>query len=134
WSAEQGPYDPGDWSDEWVTYPRGGPFEPGMFVAQVVGDSMVPEINDRDFCLFRQPPAGSRQGKRLLIWHAKIGNDGQYTVKVYTSEKVLDRDGNWTHTKITLKPLNKAHQPIELTIRNEGEVRVIGEFVEVVGR
>jgi hypothetical protein len=71
------------------------------------------------------------------VWHSGISDPqtgGQYTLKVYTSEKAAGPDGGWRHTRIILKPLNPAHEPIVLTPADEGEVRVIGEFVEVIGK
>ena len=64
-----------------------------MFVARVQGKSMEPEIPDGAYCLFRQPRAGSRQGRRVLVWHSGINDpmtSGHYTLKVYTSEKATD--------------------------------------------
>jgi phage repressor protein C with HTH and peptisase S24 domain len=106
-----------------------------MFVARVQGDSMAPEIPDGAYCLFRPPRGASRQGRRLLVWHSGIADPhtgGQYTLKVYTSEKAPGGDEEWQHTRIDLKPLNPAHQPIVLSSADEGEVRVIAEFVEVL--
>jgi hypothetical protein len=97
---------------------------------------MEPEIPNGAYCLFRQPRAGSRQERKLLVWHSGVSDPhtgGQYTLKVYTSEKAPAGDEGWQHTRIVLKPLNPAHQPIVLTPADEGEVRVIAEFVEVVG-
>ena len=89
-----------------------------MFVAKVQGRSMEPEIPDGAYCLFRPPRAGSRQGRRLLVWHSGIDDpmtSGHYTLKVYTSEKASDEDGSWHHTKVVLKPLNPEFEPIVLT-------------------
>lgn len=138
WSQEQlGLEQPGEWAEDWVTYETRTRFESGMFVARVRGDSMAPEIPDGAYCLFRQPRGGSRQGRRLLVWHSGIADPhtgGQYTLKVYTSEKATAGDEGWQHTRIILKPLNPVHQPIVLTPADEGEVRVIAEFVEAVGK
>jgi SOS-response transcriptional repressor LexA len=57
---------------------------------------------------------------------------GQFTVKVYDSEKQVTEAG-WKHARITLKPLNPAYEPIELNPSDVGDVRVLAEFVEVVG-
>ena len=107
-----------------------------MFVARVQGDSMEPLIPNGSYCLFRLPPAGSRDGRKLLVWHSGIDDPhsgGRYTVKVYRSRKVAAEDGSWRHMEIKLEPLNPKYQPIVLTPTEEGEVRVIAEFVEVVG-
>jgi phage repressor protein C with HTH and peptisase S24 domain len=106
-----------------------------MFIARVVGSSMEPLIPANSYCLFREARAGSRQGKRVLVWHAGVTDadtGGQFTVKVYESEKQVTEEG-WQHTRITLRPLNPDFEPIELTPREAGDVRVLAEFVEVVG-
>jgi len=128
--------DRAEWAEDWVTWDGAPKFESGMFVAKVLGDSMEPEIPDGSYCLFRAPRAGSRQGRKLLVWHSGISDPhtgGQYTLKVYTSEKASTEEGGWRHTRITLKPLNPAHAPVELMPESENEVRVIAEFVHVVG-
>ncbi len=136
WSEDQARFDPdASWAKDWITFAARTPFEHGMFVARVYGDSMTPDIKDRDYCLFRQPRPGSRHGRRLLVWHAGVldpHTGGRYTLKVYESEKVQDGEGGWKHSRITLRPLNPAYPPIVLNPQEEGEVRVIAEFVEVV--
>jgi hypothetical protein len=57
---------------------------------------------------------------------------GHYTLKVYSSEKEAAPDGSWQHTRIVLRPLNPAFEPIVLTPKDEGDVRVIAELVGVV--
>jgi type III restriction enzyme len=136
WSEEQMDLDQfAEWATDWIEFDTKARFEPGMFVAKVQGDSMEPEIPNGSYCLFRRPPAGSRQGRKLLVWHSGISDPqtgGQYTLKVYMSEKTADAGETWRHTRIVLKPLNPAYEPIVLTPADEGEVRMIGEFVEVV--
>jgi type III restriction enzyme len=125
----------GEWSSEWVTWMDHPPFEPGMFVAKVQGKSMQPEVPDGAYCLFRPLRAGSRQAKRLLVWHSGIDDpmtSGHYTLKVYTSEKEPGDDGSWRHTKVVLKPLNSDFEPIVLTAKDEGDVRVIAELAAVL--
>jgi phage repressor protein C with HTH and peptisase S24 domain len=122
-------------ANDWITYDTTTKFAPGMFVARVIGDSMEPLIPANSYCLFRAPQGGSRQGRRLLVWHAGVTDPemgGQYTVKVYESEKQATEEG-WQHTRITLKPLNPNYEPIVLTPSDDGDVRVLAEFVEVVG-
>ena len=108
----------------------------GMFVAQVVGKSMEPTIPDGAYCLFRAPVEGTRQGKTVLVQMRDTADpeSGQrYTVKRYESEKAGDGD-SWQHTKITLKPVNADFEPIILTGADEGELQVVAEVVEVLGR
>ena len=106
-----------------------------MFVARVVGQSMEPVIPDGAWCLFRGPVEGARQGRIVLV---ELRDDidpetGQrYTVKRYDSQK--SRSGeSWRHTRIALRPVNPDFEPIVLTGADEGELRVVAEFVEALG-
>jgi len=136
-SEEQLSFDQhGEWSDEWIAWDGMPALEKGMFVARVRGRSMEPDITDGAYCLFRPPRAGSRQGRVLFVWHAGVSDPhtgGCYTVKVYESEKRGSQEGEWAHTRITLRPRNPEFQPIILEPQDEGEVRVVAEFVQVVG-
>ena len=108
----------------------------GMFVAQVVGKSMEPAIPDGGYCLFAAPVAGTRQGKTVLVQMrdaADPESGERYTVKRYESEKAGGED-SWQHTKITLKPVNADFEPIILTGEDEGELQVVAEVIEVLGR
>ena len=92
-------------------------------------------INDGDFCVFRANPAGSRQGKVVLVQHTNFYDadySGAYSIKEYTSVKSYDEFGNWQHEKIELKPLNKDFNPIIINAEEAEDFRVIGEFVDVV--
>ena len=124
-----------EWFSEWITWEDPPRFERGMFVARVSGKSMEPKIPDGAYCLFRPPRAGSRQGRIVLVWHSGITDpytDGQYTVKVYESEKRGDSETEWRHTRITLNPLNPSFDPIILEPQEEGEVRIVAEFVQAI--
>ena len=137
WSEEQTSLDGiAECANEWITYDTNTRFEPGMFVARVKGHSMEPLIPDNSYCLFRPTPGGTRQGRKVLVWHEGATDPetgGQYTVKEYSSRKEQNEDGELEHTKIILSPLNLSYEPIELTPEHEGQVRVLAEFVEVVG-
>jgi hypothetical protein len=52
-------------------------------------------------------------------------------VKRYESEKAAKGD-SWRHERITLKPANPDFEPIVLTGKDEGELQVIAEFLEVL--
>ncbi len=130
--------DPADpsWAESWITWEGQPKFTPGMFVAQVQGKSMEPDIPDGAYCLFRPPAAGSRAGRTVLVWHTGVTDgetNGQYTVKRYESEKTASPDASWQHVRITLKPRNPAFVPIVLEPTEEGQVRIIAEFVQVIG-
>ena len=69
---------------------RGGGGRRGMFVARVVGRSMVPVVPGGAWCLFASPVTGTRAGKVVLVQlHDTLDPDtGQrFTVKRYRSEK-----------------------------------------------
>jgi type III restriction enzyme len=125
-----------DWTEDWAEVPKGVSVAPGMFVAQVLGKSMEPRIADGAWCLFRPVPAGSRRGRIVLAAAAGISDTdvaGSFTVKRYESEYVHDGEGNLQHTRITLRPENPAFEPIVLLPDEEDDVRVIAEFVQVLG-
>lgn len=123
---------------DWVELPEAFRPQAGLFVAQVVGESMNRRIPNGSWCLFKLAPGGTRQGKVVLVQHREIDDvdtGGHYTIKVYESEKVSDDDGGWQHKRITLKPETTApgYGPIVLTGKEAGELKVIAELVAVLG-
>ena len=110
---------------------------PGMFVAQVVGESMNRRIPSGAWCLWRLNPGGSRQGKVVLAQHNDIDDTdlGSYTVKIYESEKEASDDGSWRHRRITLKPESSdpTYQALVFENLQEDELRIVAELVEVLG-
>lgn len=97
---------------------------------------MLPVIPDGSYCLFGPPNPGSRQGRTPLVWHEGISHPhtgGQYTVKVYESEKRGSTEGEWEHVRITLKSRNPQFPPIILEPSDKGQVRIIAEFLQVLG-
>lgn len=126
-----------DWASDWAVLDDGHRIEQGMFVAQVLGDSMDRRIPEGSWCLFRRPPDGSRSGRIVAVNHGDITDaayGARFTVKQYFSEKSFGRDGSFRHTRIELRPLstNPKHEPILLHPEAEDEVWVLGEFVEVL--
>jgi SOS-response transcriptional repressor LexA len=96
-----------DGATEWVELPEWVKPQPGLFVAQVVGESMNKRIPNGAWCLFRANPQGTRNGKIVVVQHRSISDPetgGSYTVKRYRSEKVLEADGSWRHERIELVP------------------------------
>ena len=120
--------DAGDEPQDWLEAPDDVRLREDMFIARVEGRSMEPRIPDQSLCIFRANPAGSRQGKILLV--ERIGNFGsEVTVKVYRSTKVQSSEGGWKHEEITMVPINPEFPSWTL---EEGErLHVIAEFVEV---
>lgn len=121
----------------WVEAEGAGVLDERMFVARAVGRSMEPRIYDGDYCVFRAHPVGSRQGKIVLTQYrgpADPETGGSFTVKKYSSEKTADSESGWRHTRVTLSPLNPEFEPIVLAPESEGDVRVIAEWLGVLGR
>jgi hypothetical protein len=122
---------------QWVAVDAGRQLRPDMFVAQVIGKSMEPQIPDGAYCLFAAPVVGSRQSKIVLV-ELRDALDPEtsekYTVKRYTSEKSKPADGDWRHTLVTLEPINHDFKSIKLTVDDEGSVAVVAELVEVFGQ
>jgi SOS-response transcriptional repressor LexA len=119
---------------EWATVNTNHRLRQGMFVAQVVGRSMEPQISDGAWCLFAHPAPGTPEGKTVLVQlrdAADPDTGERYTVKRYQSEKV-EVDGTLRNARITLKPLNPDFEPIILTDDDEGVLRVVAEFLEVL--
>lgn len=121
---------------DWVELPDSFRPQPGHFVTRVVGESMNRRIPNGSWCLFRANPAGSRQGKVVIVQHRDIQDPEtgtQCTIKVYFSEKRAIEDG-WTHERITLRPDStlEGYRAIELEADSARELRVIGELVAVL--
>lgn len=123
---------------DWVELPD--VFRPrrDLFVIQVLGESMNRRIPNGSWCLFKKIPAGSRQGKVVLVQHREISDTdtgGHFTVKVYESKKEVLPNGTWHHASIILRPETTAqgYEPIVLNESQSGELQVIGEFVAVLG-
>ena len=130
----------GGWGPEGVPEPigwvevQGHKLSEGMFVAQVSGRSMEPRICDGEWCLFRPCPAGSRQDRLLLVQvntHIDPEDGGRYTIKRYHSTKRSDEE-IWQHQTIELQPLNPEYATIHISPEDADDIRVIGEFVNVI--
>jgi SOS-response transcriptional repressor LexA len=117
-------------TEDRVAAPPGVRPGPDVYAVHIVGHSMEPDIPDGSVAVFRYSPAGSRQGKRVLVWrHGASAGGGEFTIKVYESEKAVSEEG-WQHTRIRLKPLNPEYPVLEL--EDESEYRVLGELVGLV--
>lgn len=94
---------------------------------------MEPRIHDDDFCVFRASPTGTRQGEIVLAQYrgpADPETGGSFTIKCYSSEKVLDLDGGWRHNRVTSSPLNPEHKPIVLTPSLRGTCKSSPSFLQ----
>ena len=120
----------------WVRPEGTGRIEPGMFIAQVRGESMNLLIPNGAWCLFRPVPAGSRHGKVVLVESRQLHDLelGEFTVKRYYSEKVGGDGDSWHHARIHLRPESTDPSYRDLVLEDDETVdlRVIGEWVRVV--
>lgn len=116
--------------EDWVEAPPDLRLADDMYVVHVTGRSMEPRIPDGSLAVFRYQPAGSRQGKSVLVWRRGASESGgEFTIKVYQSHKEVTENG-WRHTEIRLKPVNPDFEPLEL---EEGaDYKVLGELVRVL--
>jgi uncharacterized protein len=123
---------------DWIELPDAFIPRPGLFVTQVIGESMNRRIPNEAWCLFSLNPVGTRQGKVVLVRHreiADIDTGGHYTVKVYDSAKDVQADGTWRHASIILRPDTTAsgYEPIILNEKQSHDLKVIAELVAVLG-
>lgn len=132
----------------WVRVPQGMRGDDRCFVAQVFGRAMEPLIPDGAYCMFRIAGAGSHHCKILLLQHHAIWDPdtgGTYTVARYeaVSESAPSSEpasGNeptshhtWHHTSIRLVPSNPAFATISLSPDQVEDLRIIAEFLRVIG-
>ncbi|HEV7509373.1 MAG TPA: type I restriction endonuclease subunit R [Thermoanaerobaculia bacterium] len=123
---------------EWAELPDYYRPRPGMFVAQVIGESMNRRIQNGAWGLFRLNPQGSREGKTVLVQHREIQDGelgGHFTLKRYHSEKSQNPDGTWEHIRIVLSPdtSNEGYDSIVIEASGDEDVRVIAEYLGMVG-
>jgi phage repressor protein C with HTH and peptisase S24 domain len=117
-------------AEDWVPAPEGMRLSNDLFVAHVVGRSMEPRIPDGSLNLFRLHPAGSRQGKILLIERFGIADQSaRYTVKRYTSVKRQLSEDEWEHERIRLEPLNPEFEPWDVEPQ---DFAVVAEWLRVI--
>lgn len=122
---------------EWAELPSAFRPQQGLFIAQVVGESMNRRIPNGAWCLFKLSPEGTRQGKVVLVQHREINDTdtgGHFTVKTYESKKEFFPDGTWKHSEIILKPetTSPGYEPIVLHPKDGQDLTVIAEFVAVL--
>jgi phage repressor protein C with HTH and peptisase S24 domain len=117
-------------AEAWAPAPEGMRLSRDLFVAHVVGESMEPRIPNGSLNLFRLHPAGSRQGKIVLVERFGITDEtARYTVKRYTSVKRQLSDDEWQHERIRLEPLNPAFEPWDVDPR---DFAVVAEWLRVL--
>ncbi|TKC06937.1 DNA/RNA helicase domain-containing protein [Pedobacter frigoris] len=117
---------------QWIELPMNVAVKRGYFVCKVVGESMNKKIPNGSYCLFREDPGGSREGKIVLVQSTDVHDadfGSGYTVKEYHSFK-NSSDDEWSHKAISLKPLSHSanYKVIELTADELTSFKVVGIF------
>lgn len=123
---------------EWVELPSHFRPQPGLFVAQVVGESMNRRIPNGSWCLFKSNPTGTRQGKVVVAQHRAIHDSdlgGTYTVKLYRSEKTPEPFDTWKHATVVLAPDSDdpSFRPLVFNEESVEDLKIIAEMLAVLG-
>ncbi|QWX85633.1 DUF3427 domain-containing protein [Cellulophaga sp. HaHaR_3_176] len=108
------------------------------FACKIIGESMNKIIPNNSICIFKKNVTGSRSGKILLIENSDSFDpdfNSAFTVKTYSSEKTITEEG-WQHNTIILKTNSHdtSFKSIIINEDNSNQMRVIGEFVEVLNQ
>lgn len=130
-AGDEGRYD-------WVTWQGRARPGPGLFIAQVVGESMNRRIPNESWCVWRLNPGSGTAGRVVLAQHRNIQDPelgGTYTVKLYEPETAVSRDGAEHVTRVTLRPdsTDPRFEPLVFEALQDGELSVVAELVEVLG-
>jgi phage repressor protein C with HTH and peptisase S24 domain len=99
------------------------PYAVGMFVARGWGDSMLPRIPDGWWLYFHPKVVGTRRDRLVLVEDQNKMSGDRYTLKKFRSSKVFAPDGTWTHDKVVLVSLNRAHPDIPLNENRQYQIR-----------
>jgi superfamily II DNA or RNA helicase/HKD family nuclease len=106
------------------------------FACRIIGESMNRVIPNGSICLFKPYLGGSRNGKIVLIERRDLQDpdfNSAFSIKTYSSEKKVTED-NWEHLTIVLRPnsFDSSYKNIVITAEDASEMRIIGEFVEIL--
>lgn len=99
----------------------------GMFVAKVEGHSMEPLISDGMYALFSTKLSVALDGRVVLVQRGGLSEGdlpGAFTVK---------KLGPRSAKGVRLIPLNPKYDPIVLDDRDDQDVRIVAELIEVLG-
>jgi len=122
----------------WCGVPPERVLRPGMFVAQMVGHAMEPQIPDGAYCLFERQHderAQALQGRIVLAQHRDIYDPetgGNYTIRRYVQEQHSGASRSRPTRSVRLLPLHPAYAPIILDNVPTGERHVIATFLTVL--
>ena len=112
----------------WAVLPGRRPPE-GSFLARVVGRSMEPRLPDGAWVLFRAPAMPPLVGKVVLL--ARGVDDRQHDA--FLVKKIAaTRPGPRESLRVTLASFNPSYPPIEITVREEADLRAVADVVRVL--
>jgi len=115
----------------WAVPPEGRhPRGEGLFLAQVLGDSMAPRVPDGAWCLFSQPVSEIQPGADLLVCETDPSGLGGWSLKRLEIVEPA-REGS---ERVRLVSDNPAHPPREVVLSDEGPVRVVAEMIDILGQ
>lgn len=129
---------PDNEAEGWVDISESGiKVNQNMFVIYADGNSMLPDIEDGDLCVFElygPENGGSREGKIVLTEcpDKDTDTDCHYTIKKYHSTWHYDEDGRKIHDSVEFIPLNT--DEYETKVYHSGEYKTIGIFKGVINR
>jgi SOS-response transcriptional repressor LexA len=115
---------------EWAEVTTSTPLAKGMFIAQVEGHSMEPDIPHGAWCIFQRPWLTPKSGEiGIFQLHESTDPDtgAHVTVKKYAPTTTRAPEGH-PHLTGTLTPTNPAFTPIPIT----EEVRPYAKLIEVL--
>lgn len=121
---------------DWIELPTNVSAKEGYFVCQIIGESMNKKIENGSWCLFKENPVGSREGKIVLAKHYDIQDSdfgAGYIVKSYHSEKDIS-EKSWSHESIILKPLSydSSFEDIILSGDAINKLQIVGELITIL--
>jgi len=110
----------------------------GLFIAQVVGESMNRRIPNGAWCLWRACAGTPERGRVVLAEHrgttdAETG--AEYTVKLFDFETREVERGGPECVRVALRPdsSDEGFRPLTFDASDGEALRIIAEFVEVLG-
>jgi superfamily II DNA or RNA helicase/HKD family nuclease/SOS-response transcriptional repressor LexA len=122
--------------NDWIALNKPFNYSDDYFVCQVIGESMNKVIPNGSWCLFKKNPAGTRNGKIVLVHHGNIqeADFGKgLTIKRYESQKVVNEEG-WLHNSIILKPESDNPKFENIILKDDEliDLKVVGEFIDLL--
>ena len=125
----------GAWGMDLIRWDGHPAFSEGMFVAKIQGDAMEPAIPSGSYCLFGPESNGDREGKVLFVTSPGLNDPhagGSWTVRRFESMERKDESEEWTFDRIVLRPDNAEYPAFTLDLKDQDELKVLGELVEVL--